>query len=89
MLGSTQCATPVSAQGVIPCSTQHIQYDEQSLMENITAKVLQAIHSECHPLAFNTQSTGVADVTTVPEVATVDTSQIVSVALQEEDISVT
>ena len=54
-------------------------------MDSITAKVLQAIQSESQPLAFNTQSTmstGVADATTVPEVATVDTAQIVSDVLQ-------
>ena len=67
---------------MIPGSTQNIQYDQQNLVDGITAKVLQAIKSESHQLAFNTQSTGVADVTTVPEASTVDTSQIVSDALQ-------
>ena len=79
---SSQGVLPGSTQGVIRGSTQNIQYDQQSLVDSITAKVLQAIQSECHPLAFNTQSTGVADVTTVPEASTVDTSQIVSDALQ-------
>ena len=85
MRGSTQGTTPVSTLGVIQGSTQNIQYDQQSLVDSITAKVLQAIQSECQPLAFNTQSTtstGVADAIAVPEVTTVDTAQMVSDALQ-------
>ena len=70
MLGSTQGVTPVSTQGVISGSTQSIQY-----VDSITAKVLQATQSESLPLAFNAQRTGVADVSTVPVVASVDTSQ--------------
>ena len=56
--GSTQGVIPVSTQGVIRGSTQNIQYDQQSLVDGITAKVLQAIQSESHPLAFNTQRRG-------------------------------
>ena len=85
MRGSSQGTTPVSTLGVIPGSTQNIQYDQQSLVDSITAKVLQAIQSESQPLAVNTQSTtsmGVADAITVPEVTTVDTAQMVSDALQ-------
>ena len=69
MRGSTQGTTSVSTLGVMPGSTQHIQLDQQSLVDSITAKVLQAIQSENQPLAFNTQhttSTEVTDAIVVP-----------------------